>query len=55
MHGTKSVVCDVCGSAFVSQKRLEEHLVTHTDVRFNCHLCHMQFLKKQQINNHIKR
>lgn len=50
----KSVVCEVCGRAFNSERQLRNHSVLHNKNKFACDLCGKTFLARERIQNHMK-
>lgn len=47
-------ICEVCGKKFPSKPRLESHMVTHTDQRFQCPHCTYSSKFKGTLNTHIR-
>ena len=56
--GIKDKICKICGTGFVSNKLLSNHLKTHDSNRkktFGCNECGVMFHTKFVLNQHIKR
>ncbi|XP_065077909.1 zinc finger protein 558-like [Ochlerotatus camptorhynchus] len=46
------VLCNICGSLFLTESYLRQHLITHEDPQFTCEVCHKGFHKKAALTKH---
>lgn len=45
--------CPQCGKVFINQDRLQNHMVRHTEKKFECDICKRMFLLKKDLKEHI--
>ena len=46
--------CDNCGKSFSSKSNLNDHLSTHPENKFPCHMCGMKLSRKRTLIKHMK-
>ncbi|XP_071207943.1 zinc finger protein 70-like isoform X2 [Salvelinus alpinus] len=46
-------LCGVCGKHFDSTESMQEHLQTHIDTRFSCHVCSKRFTVNTELIMHM--
>ncbi|XP_005100107.1 zinc finger and BTB domain-containing protein 11 [Aplysia californica] len=53
---SKTVLCDICGSAFNDQKGLRNHLRKHNNFqKYSCHYCGQTFNQSSNLNVHLRK